>query len=166
MKRLDIYDFDHTMYFTTEPVEGVHIYKEKTGMEWPYQGWWSKKESLDTTIFDIPLNDWVHGQYLESKSSEETYTALVTGRMVGIQKYVEKVLEKDNIVFDEILCNTGGPTLKFKLREFQRLFDKFKDTLEEVTIYDDRTEHIGDFMEWAYKLKKETGIQITVIHVQ
>lgn len=166
MKKLHIYDFDATMYHTTEPLTGVHIFKEKTGMDWPYLGWWSKRESLDLSIFDIQLNEWVHSEYLKSKELEDTYTALVTGRMIGIKDAVIKVLERDGISFDEIFCNTGGPTLNFKLRKFQLLFDKFKDTLEEVIIYDDRDEHIGSFMDWAYKTEKETGVKMTVIHVK
>lgn len=164
MKRLLIVDFDCTLFKTMEPLEGVHIWKEKTGLEWTSLGWWSKSETLNTDIFDITLNDYPHQLFLEHKSQSDAYTALVTGRLSKIKSAVESVLYKHDIKFDEVLCNTGGPTLNFKLREFQRLFDKFKDTLEEVIVIDDRDEHIGSFIEWGLRNQRETGVKINVIH--
>jgi len=166
MKRLHIYDFDSTLYQTPDYLTGKDIWLEKTGTEWLARGWWSKSETLDTTIFDIPLNQWVHEQYLLSKEDNECYTALVTGRIKPLKEAVLKVLEKDGIKFDEVHCNWGGPTLNFKLKVFSQLVDKHKNTLEEVIIYDDRDEHIGSFIDWSLRKQKELGIIVNVIHVK
>src|SRR5690606_21564862 len=125
-----------------------------------------RPETLDTTIFDIPLNKWVHEQYLLSKEDKECYTALVTGRIKPLKEAVLKVLAKDDIKFDEVHCNWGGPTLNFKLKVFSQLIDKHKDTLKGVIVYDDRDEHIGAFINWALETKKELGIEVDVIHVK
>jgi hypothetical protein len=43
MKKIVSFDFDGTMCFTPEPIEGEKVWQEKTGTVWPYTGWWSKK---------------------------------------------------------------------------------------------------------------------------
>ncbi len=166
MKKLFIFDFDATLYKTPEPLTGTHIYKEYTGVDWLHRGWWSRPETLDTKIFDIPLNEWVYSEYLKAKSEEDTYSVLVTGRIKKLKLEVLTVLEKDGIEMDEVHCNWGGPTLNFKLKVFDSLVNKFKDTLIEVMVYDDRDEHIGAFIDWSLAKKKETGIQINIIHVK
>lgn len=166
MKRLHIYDLDLTLIKTVGPEIGVHIFKEKTGLDWPYLGWFSKAETLNLDIFDIPLNEWVYSEYLKSHQDPDTYTALVTGRIKPLKEAIQKILDKYEVKFDEFYCNWGGPTLNFKMKVFDQLVEKFKDTLEEVIIYDDRDEHIGSFIDWSLKRSKETGIKISVIHVK
>jgi hypothetical protein len=166
MKRLFIFDLDKTLYKTPEPLDGVHVFKEKMGFDYPHKGWFSKKESLDIKIFDIELNDWVYQEYLKSREMEDTYVVLCTGRIKPLREVIEIILERDGIKFDDIFCNWGGPTLKFKLKVFESLKEKFKDTLEEIYVYDDRDEHIGSFMEWALQVRKDTDINAQVIHVK
>ncbi len=43
---ISIFDFDGTLIDTMTPEQGKKIYKEKTGKEWKYKGWWGKIESL------------------------------------------------------------------------------------------------------------------------
>ena len=51
-----------------ETEEGEKVWKEKTGTDWPYSGWWGRPESIDPEIFYIPLNQWVYKKYLEAVS--------------------------------------------------------------------------------------------------
>ena len=55
--KLISFDFDDTLCHTPLPEDGKQIWFEKTGTEWPYNGWWSKPESLDLEVFDIPVNN-------------------------------------------------------------------------------------------------------------
>jgi FMN phosphatase YigB (HAD superfamily) len=44
-KRLISFDFDDTLFHTPKPEQGEQIWKEKTGTDWPYSGWWGRPES-------------------------------------------------------------------------------------------------------------------------
>ena len=92
MKKIVSFDFDGTMCFTPGPEEGKKIWEQKTGMVFPYPGWWSKKETLDQNIFHIPVNPFVYKKYLEAVAEDDTMVILATGRLAKLQKEVEKVL--------------------------------------------------------------------------
>ena len=50
--KIEIYDFDGTLVDTQLPDTGKPIWKEKTGEDWPYKGWWGRVESLDMDVFE------------------------------------------------------------------------------------------------------------------
>lgn len=148
IRKIVCFDFDKTLCFTPEPEEGKKIWFEKTGMNFPHDGWWSKPETLNTDIFYIPTNPWVLERYKEARKDPEAYVVLVTGRLARLQKKVEKVIEFHGLDFDEILCCDGGGTYPFKCRTFERLISEFKPNV--FTAYDDRHEHLVRFInEWA-----------------
>ena len=66
--KLAIFDFDGTLISTPLPDEGRVAYKEKTGKDWQHKGWWSKPESLDQTLFDMPEVRSTIKAYHEEKS--------------------------------------------------------------------------------------------------
>ena len=107
-KRLISFDFDDTMCHTPKPEEGKIIWKEKTGTEWPYGGWWGKAESINPEVFDIPVNPWVYKKYLEAVSDPDNYVILATGRLKKVPNmlnHVETILNKHNISFDETIIS-------------------------------------------------------------
>lgn len=159
MKRLICFDFDKTLCLTPEPKEGKVIFKNVTGIEWPYSGWWGRKETLDLNIFQIPVNEYVYKKYLEHISDENAYVFLATGRLEKMKSQVEKVLEKNNLSFKEVHCNPGIDTYVFKTRLFESLIKKHKPDL--FVMYDDRYEHIVKFKEWA----KTQNCQIDIIDI-
>ena len=77
IKKIVIFDFDGTLCFTPEPVEGKKIWFEKTGTVFPYPGWWSKKETLDMDIFYIPVNPFVYKKYFNLGFAADTPNGLV-----------------------------------------------------------------------------------------
>lgn len=147
MKKIVSFDFDDTLCLTPEPEEGKLIWFEKTGTTWPHRGWWSKPETLDLSIFDIPVNPFVYKKYLETVSEDDTMVILATGRIVKLQKEVENVLRANNLTFDLVACNTGGDTYRFKTKLFEDLINKYRP--EVFVMYDDRQEHLVQFEEWA-----------------
>lgn len=153
------FDFDDTLCHTPLPEDGKVIWKEKTGFEWPHRGWWSKPESLDTEVFDIPVNNWVYDKYLDSVSDESSYIILVTGRIEALRKEVENVLNINNLSFDDTFLNFGGDTFTFKTKLFENLIKKYQP--EEFIMYDDRQEHLPKFCEWA----KSQPCKVTVVDV-
>ena len=144
MKKISIFDFDNTLCLTPEPKEGHPIYKKVTGQDWPHKGWWGREESLDMDIFDIPLNEPVYKKYLHAS---DTYKVLATGRLSKLRSEVTKILDKYNLVFDEVHLNPGMDTFKFKTDLFEKLIYKFRPDI--VTIYDDRQTHLQRFREWT-----------------
>jgi hypothetical protein len=144
------FDFDETLIHTMLPDPGMEIWKEKTGTPWPYRGWWSKSETLDMRIFDTPKNEWVYKKYLESKADPSSYTILATGRLdtiSGMREGVNRILEHYDLTFDEIHLNWGGDTFKFKKTLFERLI--LKTGCRNFVMFDDRSEHLTKFEEWA-----------------
>ena len=132
---------------TPEPETGEDIFFQKTGVKWPYEGWWSKPESLDMNIFDMPINQFTYRKYLEAISDEDNYLVLATGRIDKLRKEVEKILIHHNFSFDEIHLNNMGDTFKFKKTLFQNLIQKHKP--QKFVMYDDRKAHIELFKDWA-----------------
>ena len=147
MNKIVVYDFDGTFFFTPEQFEGEKIYKDATGFEWPYNGWWGRKESLDTNIFYIPINQWVYKKYLYHKSDSNTYNVLATGRLERLRDQVQTVLDIHDIDFDEVHLNPGMDTYHFKTKLFESLIYRFKPNM--LVMYDDRHEHLAQFRNWA-----------------
>jgi len=161
-KKLICFDFDGTLCHTPEPLQGEKIWLEKTGTVWPYRGWWGKEESLDTDIFDIPVNDWVYKKYLEAIADDEAYVILATGRLdkaLNMRNRVESILIKNNLSFDSVYLNTGGDTFRFKTKLFETLTEEIGAV--EMIMYDDRQEHLVKFEQWA----TEQPFDVTIVDV-
>jgi len=149
-KRLISFDFDDTICHTPKPEEGQKIWKEKTGTDWPFGGWWGRPESIDPEIFYVPLNQWVYKKYLEAVSDPDNYVILATGRLrkkTGMLENVMSILNQHNLSFDEVHLNWGGDTYNFKTKLFEEKIEELG--VHEFILFDDRHEHLIKFEEWA-----------------
>jgi hypothetical protein len=160
--KLSVFDFDGTLAYSPEPEQGKPEYKEKTGEAWPYKGWWGREETLDTNIFDIPINPSVVSDYKKEKSDPNTLVVMMTGRITKLSKQVEKILSDNNLSFDYYLYNDGGSTLDFKIKTMDKLLSKYPN-IKSVEMWDDRDEHIGPFKAWGSSLD---GIDFHINHVK
>lgn len=159
-KKLICFDFDATLFHTALEDEGKVIWKEKTGYDYPHIGWWSKPETLDTTIFDTPLNRPVYNEYLKAVSDSDNFVILATGRIEKLRPQVEAILNKNNLSFDGVFCKRGpGDTFYFKKTLFETFIKELQP--EEFIMYDDREEHLIQFNEWA----KTMPCDVTIIDV-
>jgi len=147
IKKLISFDFDDTLVHTPLPNEGKKIWKEKTGEDWPHRGWWSKPESLDTEIFDIPLNKKIHKRYQQAIKDPDNYVILATGRIEPLKDEVYEILGDYGLSFDETHLNPGIDTFEFKSNLFAKLIYELQP--EEFIMYDDRQEHLVRFVAWA-----------------
>jgi hypothetical protein len=159
VKKLVCFDFDDTLCNTVKHDDGKVIWKEKFGVEFPHRGWWSKSESLDMDIFPVTINSYVHQEYL-NVSEPDNHVILVTGRIEKLRPEVEAVLDNLNLSFDGVYLNTGGDTLRFKIRLFERLISELQP--DEFIMYDDRELHLIEFEKWAETI----DCKITIIDVK
>lgn len=157
--KLICFDLDDTLVHTMKDKIGKEIWKERTGKDWPYVGWWSKAETLDTDMFDTPLNPYVHNEYLDAVADNKNHVILATGRLERLREPVETLLQKLDLQFDGIYLNTGGDTFRYKSTLFEKLIWKLNP--KEFIMYDDRYEHLVKFEQWA----KTIDCRITIIDV-
>ena len=149
INKIIIFDFDGTLFHTPTDIEGKKIWLEKTGLVWPYTGWWGKAETLNTDIFYVPINQYVLSKYKEAKADPEAYVVLLTGRLqkvANMRKNVETILAQHGLEFDEVHLS-WGETFRFKTRMMESLMSKFK--VDDLIMYDDRHAHIVKFKEWS-----------------
>lgn len=146
--KISIFDFDGTLMATPEPETGMKIYKEKTGKDWPFQGWWGRNESLDMDIFDIKPISSVIADYNKERVKPNTRVIMMTGRTPKNADYVEKILNKYNITFDEYIYKKASDTLLFKINKLEEML-KYYSKLKEIEIWEDRVLHSKAFEEWG-----------------
>lgn len=166
IKKLYCFDFDKTFIHTQEPEEGRKKWLKETGEIFPHPtGWWSKPESLDLNIFYPAINEYTYKNfYLKAIEEEDAYVFMATGRLDRLKNEVQAVLDFHGIKFDDVFCNTGGETFRFKTRLFESILRKnLKAT--DLFIYDDRHEHLVKFVEWAKLMAKKFDTNITIIDV-
>jgi len=155
--KIAIFDFDGTLMKTPQPAEGKIEWKEKTGKEYPHRGWWSKRESLDTKIFDIdPIKDTVL-EYLAEYEDPNTLVIMLTGRLPNQADQVEDILNSQGIIFDEYHYKNDGSTLSSKLNTIKSLLNRYPN-VNFIEIYEDRESHAMEFDSWG----KENNIDIKV----
>jgi len=146
--KLAVFDFDGTLVDTPLPEFGKKEYKEKTGKDWPFPGWWGQPLSLDMSIFDMPTVPMVMSAYKKEKSSPNTGMIMLTGRMVKLGDKVKDILDAKGLKFDEYHYNNGGSTDVAKLRTLDSLLKKYPDVTT-VEMWDDREEHLPIFQKWG-----------------
>ena len=101
--KIAIFDFDGTLVDSPNPDTGKKEWEEKTGKEYPHRGWWSKRESLDTNVFDInTIKDTVM-EYLAEYEDPNTLVIMLTGRLPNQADQVEEILNSKGIILMNII---------------------------------------------------------------
>lgn len=149
IKEISFYDFDGTLIDSPLPEEGKEIWKEKTGEEYPHKGWWGRKESLDTKIFNIKPKDSVYKKYLKDKNDSDCVTVLLTNRLLKLKDYVLNILNENNIEFDEYSFKKGKEEKTDRILSFLKKYPNVKI----INLYDDRDKEISLFK----KFREEYG---------
>lgn len=154
-KNLICFDFDGTLIETPGPETGKSQWEKNSGKELK-GGWWSNKESLNTKYLDFPRIEWTHKHLVEACKQPDTYVFVATGRLMKLKNEVIDVLELNGIPFrknfedfgiDDLYCNPGFNTFDFKTKLFEKLIKEEK--CENLTMFDDRQEHLPQFKLWA-----------------
>lgn len=156
-KKISIFDLDQTLLDTPTPEEGKKIWKEKTGKDWQHRGWWGRKDSLDTNIFNIEPNQEVFRSYEEEKQNPDSLLVMMTGRHEGLRDIIIRILDNFGLKFDIYSFKKGNPTLDEKIEKFNKLIDN-NPSVETVEIWEDREEHVKAFQAWGEEKEQEVVV--------
>lgn len=156
MKRLCCYDFDGTLINSPESEEGKKQWEEKTGQPYPYRGWWSRPESLNTKIFDIKPFPNILAKLQEDIADPNTTTIILTSRMEKLRPELENILKLNGITVDELITKRGAAD---KGDVIQRIADYNQD-LKEIVVYDDFAGMMPDKIAEYTKIKNKLSSEI------
>ena len=140
---------DSTLLNTPLPDEGKKTWKNKTNTDYPHVGWWGRKESLNDEIFDIQTFPSIYNAAIEDIEDQNTFTVLLTSRLQKLMPEIKMLLNKHNLLFDELSLQRGKEDKSDRIKSFLK---KFPD-VERIDIYDDREKELKIFRD----LKKEIG---------
>lgn len=164
MKRLAIFDFDGTLMNTPDKVNGMELWKEKNGQPYPHKGWWGRRESLDTTLFDIKPFPSVLAQLEKEKATPDTSVIILTSRMEKLRPEVEKILDMNGIVVDDVILKRGNEDKGDVILKIEN----YNQDLKEIVVYDDYTnrdaEKIAEYTKIKDKLSPD--VQYTLNYVE
>jgi hypothetical protein len=164
IERISVFDFDGTLVNSPLPEEGKLIYKEKTGEDWSYMGWWGRPESLDANIFDIEPIPSVQSAYRKERSQPNTLVVMLTGRIEKLAPQVEGILNINGFRFDLYEYNNGGATLQSKINTLEDLLQKYPN-VKSISMWEDRIQHVDSFKAWG-EVQKNISFNITVVYGQ
>ena len=159
IKKLSFYDFDGCLVNSPEPEEGKLIYKEKTGNDYPHKGWWGRKESLDSDIFNIKYNEEVYQEFLKDSKESSTITILLTNRMKKLSDEVIKLLDGFNVKFDEYSFKSGSKEKVDRIKFYLSIHPNVK----VIDIYDDREKELVTFRQFKKDFSDKYKINIHAV---
>jgi len=138
IKRLAFYDMDGTLMDTPMPEDGKKTWKEVTGEDYPYAGWWGRPESLSTEVFDIKPFQSVLSQLQDDTARPDTQTVLLTNRIERLRPYVENLLKVNGVSLDILDLKKGGHE---KDERILKHLDQ-NPNVEEISVFDDRKKEL------------------------
>ena len=156
--KLIIFDFDDTLFFTPNKTD-ENLEKINQNRQNKITGWWGRPESLDMKLFDIPINQSMCNVYNENITARKI---LVTGRIKRCSNMVKQILDKNELYLDKLYFCDHRKTVDFKMDIFEKEIGFMG--YEDVEIYDDRKEHIEDFINLVDRLN-EQGASISFFNV-
>lgn len=157
IKKISIFDFDGTLVDSPKPEDGMSIWEEVNGYEYPFKTWWDRVESLDQEVFDIDTIESTIYDYNEEYENEDTLVIMLTGRLSKFRDTVKKILYSKGLVFDEYHFKDIDNTLLSKVNKIEELLHRYPN-VEEIEMWEDRKHHAKAFEIWG----ETNGIPINV----
>lgn len=157
IKKISIFDFDGTLVDSPKPEDGIPIWEEVNGYEYPFKTWWDRVESLDQEVFDIDTIESTIYDYNEEYGNEDTLVIMLTGRLSKLKNTVKKILYSKGLVFDEYHFKDIDNTLLSKVNKIEELLHRYPN-VEEIEMWEDRKHHAKAFEIWG----ETNGIPINV----
>lgn len=143
MKILNFWDFDGTLIDSMLPIPGKTLWAQHHGRPYPHIGWWSKPESLDINVFECKPKEIAYAAYEKHATNDDAYNYILTSRIPKLKPHLKIILDKHDIIMDEILC-ANGPLNKGERiiailngHEIER-----GETIGEINVWEDRNKEI------------------------
>lgn len=158
--KLYVFDFDGTLGNSPSPsLENKALYKERTGNDWPFQGWWGRIESMKD--FEFGLIEDQAKVAIDKTKTDLVY--ILTSRLPKFKEIIQKVCIDNglDISIENILTKRNE-------EKGERLFQlayKHLDDIDEIIFYDDRQKEIDSALQWRSEIEK-IGIKLTTIKIQ
>lgn len=170
--KLNIWDFDGTLFRSPGREEGEIAYQAHTGQPWPYQGWWGRPETLQPPILPEPipkdlLIQKVFDAYNMARADDNVWNVLLTGRPIRLRRRVREICDYFQIYFDEEYYKgmrgipSAEDTFDYKAGIIKTRL--LHNELECVSIWEDRSEHVGRFTALAGEIKALCGKTLTKV---
>lgn len=156
MKRLAVFDFDGTLMNSPEKEVGIPQWEKVKGQPYPYKGWWGRRESLDTDVFDIRPYPKVLAQLEKEKATPDTQVIILTSRMEKLRSEVEKILNMNGIVVDDVILKRGDEDKGDVILKIER----YNQDLKEIVVYDDYTNRDAGKIAEFTKIKNQLSPEI------
>ena len=165
MKKLAVYDFDGTLVNSPTPDIGKQKWSEYYKQPYPYQGWWSRKESLDLNVFDFNIFPTIVGKIRDDYIDSQTFVMILTARLESLRPQVEAILKAKNIPYNALEMNPNGATNR-KGDVIMHYYEKFPE-LEEIDVYDDMQNKLSKLEEYTeIRDNLPDTIDYKIYHVQ
>ena len=156
MKRLCVFDFDGCLIDSPEPEIGKPMWEKYYNNQFPYKGWWGRKESLDTDVFDIKPFSSVLAQLNKEKNTPDTSVIILTSRREKLRPEIEKILNMNNINVDDIILKRGNEGKGDVILRIQQ----YNQDLEEINVYDDYMHKNAEKIAEYTKIKSMLPMEI------
>jgi len=153
--RLDIFDFDGTLFQSPQPPEW-----------WKKGSWFRDATSLDPPcVPKRPGSEWwnksVVGKAKKSRSNSKTFSVLLTGRWAKVfEPRVRELLKQQGLSFDHLQLPSSPGAIAFKSAVIAKLLDRLPD-VKEIEVYDDHAPHAQIFK----KVGAKRGIDVRINNV-
>ena len=160
IKKLLVVDFDGTLCDSSQPEEGMKLYRLVTGKNWEHNNsWWSQEETLDTNIFNIKLFPKIVNE-IESIYSDDTFLMIFTSRLGKFKSKIENILNINGFSsYDAIDLNTTNESKGDRLLDIIIGFSN----LESIIVYDDRNIEVESFKSIVGELDNIKNYTINVV---
>lgn len=156
IKILHAIDFDGTLCNSPEPEEGKVTWEDVTGEEYPHIGWWGRKESLDTDVFEINMFDDIVNIVRREELNEDSYVFVLTNRIEKLKPEVQNILNLNGVRVDFVDTKRNGKNKGERILEYLETFPD----LEEINVYDDRPKEIDSFKSVIDKMPSNVTFNI------
>lgn len=137
-KVLNVFDFDGTLMNSPLPEEGMPLYKQITGNDWPHRGWWGQIDSL--APFDVKPIEKTKKLYDKFTSIPNSVSILMTNRIPKFESVVREKL-KDHYIFDYYDFKNDHREKPDRISEML----KMNPSIDTINIFDDMDEQIARF---------------------